>query len=245
MAALAASGFLIALSGAMSASGDPVPGTTRITSVSPVGGATAGMQVVITGSGFTGTTGVWFGATLNPAGTAVATGSWAPFQIASDSTLYTKVPGGARSGPIVVCSATGCAASAPYGISTGPLPSPVTSWEWTIWRVGAEKGQLVVENTGFSMSIDKFVWTPPKGVTVTRISSTKGGTCTVAARLVTCVASLLPPGCGATGTLSMRFGYAGRLGASPTWVTSTTGSAYGTLMIKASTYLPLTTPACA
>jgi hypothetical protein len=242
---VSAGGFVIALSVSLSAAGDPAPDTTRITSVSPTGGATAGMQVVITGGSFTGTTGVWFGATLNPAGTAAAIGTWAPFQVASDSTLYTKVPGGARSGPVVVCSATGCAASAPYDIPTGPLPSPVTSWEWTVWRVGAQKGQLVVENTGFSTSIDKFVWTPPSGVAVTRISSTKGGTCTVAARVVTCVASLLPPGCGDTGKLTVRFAYVGRLGGSPTWVTSDAGSTYGTLKIKASTYLPLTTQACA
>jgi hypothetical protein len=230
--------LLSALTVSLGASGDPALGTTGITSVSPPGGAAAGALVTITGNGFVGTTGVWFGVPLHITGSSVTGGTPAPdFQIGSDNTLYAHMPANEPEGLIVVCSPTGCAASDPYGPPWQPIASPVGSAAWTIWRVGAGKGQLVVQNTGFEAAIDKLTWTPPAGVRVTRMSSSRGGTCTLAGNVITCVAALLPPHCRQRGAkLTARFAYAGGLSASPGWVRAAAGSTYGWLKVMSISY---------
>jgi hypothetical protein len=102
--------------------GSGLPGSPTVTSVTPGTGPTAGGNTVtITGTGFTGATGVTFG--------GVAATS---FMVVNDTTITTVVPSGSTGGAVSVIVTTGVgsnAANSLYAYVATPTPTPTLS-EW-------------------------------------------------------------------------------------------------------------------
>jgi hypothetical protein len=103
--------------------GSGLPGSPTVTSVTPgTGPTTGGNTVTITGTGFTGATGVTFG------GVAATN-----FTVVNDTTITSVVPSGSASGAVSVIVTTGVgsnAANTLYAYVTAtPTPTP-TLGEW-------------------------------------------------------------------------------------------------------------------
>jgi len=112
-----------------------------------ISSAAGGTIITITGNGFVGATNVYFNATYAP-GTSPANGDvigtnvqgWsggghgfiaatpaASFQVNSDSIIFARVPPNGHSGPVVVCSPTGCVESLGIGGSSNGVLYGITN----------------------------------------------------------------------------------------------------------------------
>lgn len=67
--------------------------------------------------------------------------------------------------------------------------------------------QLDVQNTSGIGYIDQFVWTPPIGMTVTAVTSSEGGKCSLTGGNIECNGNIRPPACTclAGGELTVNF----------------------------------------
>ena len=66
---------------------------------------------------------------------------------------------------------------------------------WVITNRGQGHYQLVVENTSGIGFIDRFSWVPPASMTVTKVSNTSAGKCSLASGAIACTLKLKPPKC--------------------------------------------------
>jgi hypothetical protein len=124
-----------------------------VTSFTPTSGP-VGTNVDVTGTGFTGATGVTFG------GVAATT-----FNVDSDAELHATVPSGAQTGPIGVSTPNGTGASASSFTVTGGGGNPptVTSFTPTSGTVGTN---VSITGTGFTgVTSVKFNGTASTSVT--------------------------------------------------------------------------------
>jgi hypothetical protein len=117
-----------------SATSFTVPASPTISGFDPTSGA-VGTPVKITGTGFTGTTGVTF------AGTA------ATFSVSSDSLINTTVPTGATTGPIQVATPNGTVGSTANFMVSASQPPAITGFSPTTGPPGTG---LDIIGTGFS-----------------------------------------------------------------------------------------------
>jgi hypothetical protein len=69
------------------------------------------------------------------------------------------------------------------------------------------KYQLDVQNTSGIGYINQFVWTPPQGMTVTAVTSSEGGRCSLVNGDIQCNGNIQPPACTclAGGDLTVNF----------------------------------------
>lgn len=67
--------------------------------------------------------------------------------------------------------------------------------------------QLDVQNTSGIGFIDQFVWTPPIGLTITAVTSSEGGKCSLSSGNIVCNGNIRPPACTclAGGDLTVNF----------------------------------------
>ncbi len=77
--------------------------------------------------------------------------------------------------------------------------------------LGPNAYQLDVQNTSGIGFINQFVWTPPLGMTVTAVTSSEGGKCSLVGGNIECNGNMRPPACTclAGGELTVNFTAAG------------------------------------
>jgi hypothetical protein len=119
----------------------PGPASPPVVSAVTPGSGWPGTTVNLTGSGFTGATGVSFNGTA------------ATFSVSSDSQLSATVPAGASTGPIAVTSPAGTGtSSSPFTVTVGAPSyySLVTSGPGLLayWRLGEASGTAAADVTG-------------------------------------------------------------------------------------------------
>jgi len=169
--------------------GGPLVTTTRFTvtpaisSFAPVTGA-AGTGVTITGTNFSGATGVSFN------------GHPAQFTVSNSGTVTTAVPVGATNGPITVTTLDGTAtSSATFTVTPGGIPFSLAATPSSqIVTAGASTGYTVniSRNTGFTDNLTFSVTGLPAATTaIFSPNPTSGNFCNVT--LITTVRSQLAP----------------------------------------------------
>ena len=80
---------------------------------------------------------------------------------------------------------------------TSDSPSGNIPFNFTLRVLGTDTYQLEVDNTNPTRFIKSFVWTPPSGATVTKVTSVEGGTCDLAGGVIECKGTIYPPSCSA------------------------------------------------
>jgi hypothetical protein len=87
------------------------------------------------------------------------------------------------------------AATAAADDRSGDIP-----FNFTVRVLSTDSYQVEVDNTNPTKFIKSFDWAPPSGVTVTKITSTSGGTCTLDGNGgITCKGTIYPPDCQCAG----------------------------------------------
>jgi hypothetical protein len=75
------------------------------------------------------------------------------------------------------------------------MPTDTASYEMTLKWVGASNWQLSVDNSSLTKFISAFRWTPPDGLRIMAITSSKGGSCKLSNGSITCSGSIAPERC--------------------------------------------------
>jgi hypothetical protein len=223
-----------------------------VTSFSPTSGA-VGTNVLITGSHFTGLTGVRFG------GMAAST-----FTFNSDTSVSARVPSGAGTGPISVTTGNGTGTSGSNFTVTvgGGSPPTVTSFSPTSGPVGTSvaitgtnfSGVISVQFNGKSAtsyianSSTKITASVPSGATTGKISvSTGAGTATSASSFTVTTSGGGVGGVPTVSGFTPTFGFPGtRVTITGTNLTGATsvklGSVAATFTVNSSTRITATVP---
>jgi hypothetical protein len=115
-------------------------------------------------------------------------------------------------------SALARAAAAPAAASVDPDTLPKGSADAVVIVHWLSPGlyQLEVQNTSGVGSIDSFTWVAPINLTVTAVTSSEGGRCTLVGGNIQCTSDLAPPPCTCEGGGVMTVNFTAT-GLSPTF----------------------------
>jgi hypothetical protein len=78
---------------------------------------------------------------------------------------------------------------------------------WSLRWLGHGKYQLFIQSVSGIGYIDSFDWVAGPGMSITSVTSTKGGTCASHAQMIACVGKIKPPKCTCMpgGTMTVDF----------------------------------------
>jgi hypothetical protein len=108
---------------------------------------------------------------------------------------------------IAAATATRAAADAPQTVDPNALSRGSSDAVVTVTWLSPGLYQLDVQNTSGIGFINQFTWVPPIGLTVTAVTSSEGGRCTLEGGDIQCSGNIAPPQCTCLpgGALSVNF----------------------------------------
>ena len=120
-----------------------------------------------------------------------------------------------------------------------------TDAESLLRTVGTNRYELDVANTSGIGYINRFLWSPPPGWSITALTKTTGGTCKLVSAGVSCTGTLRPPAClcaGAGGAIVVDFTVDGTSRLTTGGKVRTFGSEGSGLVLKSMTPVPFLVP---
>jgi hypothetical protein len=82
----------------------------------------------------------------------------------------------------------------------GVEPMGTIEYSTTIYPLGGDRYELVVQNTSAIGTINAFTWSAPAGLTITAVTKSTGASCSLADGAISCQGKLHPPQCLCTGS---------------------------------------------
>jgi hypothetical protein len=120
-----------------------------------------------------------------------------------------------------------------------------TDAESLLHTLGANRYELDIANTSGIGYIDRFLWSPPPGWTITALTKTTGGSCKLVSAGISCTGTLRPPTClcaGAGGAVVVDFTIDATSGLTSGGKARTFGSEGSGLELKSMTPVPFLVP---
>jgi hypothetical protein len=130
----------------------------------------------------------------------------------------------------------------PPSIDGDTLPKNSTDANWTLRWLGSGKYELLVQNTSGIGYINSFDWSPPLGMTLTKVTSSPGGKCSVVQNDIACKAKLKPPKCTCLPGGSITIDFTAKSIDPKTAVATSYGAVGSYLVIKSLTPVPYHIP---